>query len=321
MPKRDRKQALLLVNMGGPAVESDIKPYLQQIFQDRAILPVPRCLRSLLSRLIIHRRLPLVKERYRMLGGGSPLLQLTGEQAQQIEQQLGREDSTFQHVTYAFRYTAPTLEEALTGLTDAGFNRVLLLPLFPHYTSAMSGSIEVEPARVAAELNLELILLPPWGADPRILELQESYLQAALTATGNSARVLFVAHGIPMRNLRQGDPYVRQVSATAHALGSRLPEGVDWSLAYQSRLGPIKWTGPYLQAEIERLAVTAQPLIIMPLSFVADCLETLYDLDMIAASQGLQAGISQVLRVPVFNSDPAFCRLLLQIASEVEHVQ
>lgn len=320
MLKRNGKKALLLVNMGGPSAESEIKPYLQRIFHDPAILPLPGILRQLLGGLIIRRRLPAVTERYRLLGGSSPLPQLTAAQARVMEQQSGAVETSFEKISFAFRYSEPSIEKAMTSLAEAGIKEVVLLPLFPHYTAAMSGSIELEAKRVATDLKLQLITMSPWGDDSHLLDLQEAYLQATLATSETPVRVLFVAHGVPVRNLRDGDPYVRQVTATARALGERLPEDMPWSLAYQSRLGPVKWTGPQLEEEIKRVAQPDLSLVIMPISFVADCLETVYDLDMIAVSQGEQAGFKKVLRVPVFNADPDFCRLLLQIATEVEHV-
>ena len=137
-----------------------------------------------------------------------------------------------------------------------------------------------------------------------------------MTGAGDGARVLFVAHGIPLRNVQRGEDYPDQVARSAAEIAACLPDRTEWSLAYQSRVGPVNWTGPDLGDEIDRLTGSPAPLVLMPLSFVADCLETLYDLDIVAAQRARRAGISNVIRVPVFNDDPRFARALLAIADD-----
>jgi ferrochelatase len=128
--------------------------------------------------------------------------------------------------------------------------------------------------------------------------------------------VLFVAHGIPARNVRRGERYPERVADTARALGQELGATHPWSLAFQSRVGPVRWTGPYLEQEVERLARSPEPLVLAPLSFVADCLETSYDLDRVATEQARAAGIERVVRMAAFNDDPDFGRALARLASE-----
>ncbi|HEX04662.1 MAG TPA: hypothetical protein ENH10_05820 [Bacteroidetes bacterium] len=149
------------------------------------------------------------------------------------------------------------------------------------------------------------------------MALQSEYLKSAMDEAGTGARVLFVAHGIPMREVKRGDNYPDKVSENAAMLAETLPAGTDWGLAYQSRVGPIEWTQPYLEDELERLAKSSDPVVIMPLSFVADCLETLYDLDRIAAPELLNRGVSKVVRVPVYNDDPRFIERMAQLVNEV----
>jgi len=308
------ERALLVVNMGGPERAADIEPFLLAIFRDPAILPVPRLLRPLLARLIARRRAPKVAQRYDQIGGASPLPDLTRRLVARVTEALEAPASMV--VSHAFRYTSPTLEQALVDLHHDGVRRVRLLPLFPHYTDAMAGSVEREARRVAEPLGLTLECLGPFGQRPDVLALWQAGIRQALATVGQGPRVLFVAHGIPMRNVRRGDPYPERVAATARALGAELPAGVTWSLAYQSRVGPVAWTRPYLEDELERLTASAAPLVLVPLSFVADCLETLYDLDLVAAAEARAAGVSEVVRVPAFNDDPAFGQVIARLATE-----
>jgi ferrochelatase len=309
------KEALLIVNMGGPINVQQVRGYLREIFHDPAILPLPAALRFPLAALISSRRESAVAHRYQQIGGGSPLLLWTQCLRNGLVAALYAEGESLP-VAFAFRYSSPTLAESLRELHEDGINSIRLLPLFPHYTKAMTGSIVAEATRVAALLGIQISSVIEWGRCEVVLRLWSDYLLSALQEAGTGARVLFVAHGIPLRNVRRGEDYPVQVMDTARTLASNLPASTEWSLAYQSKVGPVKWTGPYLEAEIERLAKSSKPLVIMPLSFVADCLETLYDLDLIATVQAQAGGIKKVVRAPAFNDDPRFAQALAAIVME-----
>ncbi len=312
-------EALLLVNMGGPRSLGEVGGYLRAIFNDPAILPLPSLLRSPLAKLISSRRTEKVTERYRLLGGRSPLYHWTAALRNNMGSAL-REQGRNLPVSFAFRYSSPTIEEELTALHSKDVSAVRLLPLFPHYTPAMSGSVIAEAERVTRQWHMELTTVQDFGMDKRVLDLWSSYLRDALDEAGPGARVLFVAHGIPLRNVQKGDDYPVRVRATAEALSARLPHDVQASLAFQSRVGPVKWTGPYLENELLRLCKSSAPLALMSLSFVADCLETIYDLDFVATKTVHEAGVKKVVRVRAFNDDPKFAQILAQLAMEENHV-
>jgi ferrochelatase len=311
-------QAILLVNMGGPRNLDEVGDYLREIFNDRAILPLPRMLRSPLAGLIANRRTEKVTDRYRLLGGRSPLHHWTQVLRNNMERELFEQEIELP-VAYAFRYGSPSIEEELTALHQSDIEQIMLLPLFPHYTHTMTGSVLKEAKRVARQWHMEILSVPDWGNDKRILDVWSAYLIDALNQAGAGARVLFVAHGIPQRNFQQGDDYPRRVMATAAALGARLPQDVHASLAFQSRVGPVKWVGPYLEDELNRLCKSSAPLVLMPLSFVADCLETIYDLDLVATEFAHDAGVKKVVRVRAFNDDLEVARILTQLVLEQDH--
>jgi len=312
------ERALLVVNMGGPERAADIEPFLLAIFRDPAILPVPRLLRPLLARLIARRRAPKVAQRYDQIGGASPLPDLTRRLVARVTEALEAPASMV--VSHAFRYTSPTLEQALVDLHHDGVRRVRLLPLFPHYTDAMAGSVEREARRVAEPLGLTLECLGPFGQRPDVLALWQAGIRQALATVGQGPRVLFVAHGIPMRNVRRGDPYPERVAATARALGAELPAGVTWSLAYQSRMGKAEWTRPYLVDEITRLGREGvNSLTLVPLSFASENLETRYELDIEVAGLAKKSGISSFKRVPAPGCHPDFIgELARQVDDQVQ---
>jgi ferrochelatase len=312
-------EALLLANMGGPTAPDEVRNYLRAIFRDPAILPVPNALRYLLASLISARRAEKVRARYGLIGGASPLPGWTMAQRDAVESAL-RADGSEMLVEYAFRYTSPTLAEALAELARQGVAQVTLLPLFPHYTHAMTGSIVKEALKAAAPLAIRLRAINAWGSRAEVLDLWREYLSAALTEAGAGARVLFVAHGIPERNVKRGEDYPCRVMDTALKLAASLPADTAWSVAFQSKVGPVAWTQPYLENELTRFCRTREPLVIMPLSFVADCLETLYDLDIVAAAAAKKAGVRRVVRVGAFNNDPRFARVLARMVHEGSYV-
>jgi ferrochelatase len=307
-------KSIFLVNMGGPTHTGEIRGYLKSIFADPAILPLPGLLRNRLAGFISGRRAPKVAERYNLIGGGSPLPKWTAKLRDLIDAEIGNSDN---QVLHAFRYSPPTIENAVNGLNNGKIDEIILLPLFPHRTEAMIGSIEKETARVCENRDVKIKSIPAWGNREEVLSIWSDYIDDEIKKIPANIFVLFVAHGIPLRNVNRGDDYPHQVRKTAENLGNRLPDKIGWSLAFQSRVGPVKWTGPYLEDEIIRASKTAKNLLLVPLSFVADCLETLYDLDIVAPRLAKDAGFANVKRVRVFNDDPRFAKALASFVSEV----
>ena len=305
-------KALLLVNMGGPSHLDELEGYLEAIFLDPAILPVPNLIRPWVARLISRRRAPKVAERYELIGGASPLPEWTRKQTAAVREQLD-DDWLVEH---AFRYSAPTIERALGELAERGVRRARILPLFPHTTDAMTGSVVREARRAAAPLGIAIEAVGPWWSRTDLTALWQRMLLAAVAEAGDEARVLFVAHGIPMRNVRRGEDYPVQVARSAAAVAEALPRSIAWSHAFQSRVGPVAWTQPYLEDEAKRLVESSKPLVVMPLSFVADCLETLFDLDIELEAQLRAAGIERFVRVPAPNDDPELGAILARLAVE-----
>lgn len=310
---------ILLVNMGGPETLADIKPYLRAIFSDPRILPMPAPIRSLVRELIAWRRTPKVRKRYEALGGGSPLPEWTRKQVDVLRGSLNGHGEGIR-ITHAFRYTSPTIQEALFKLRRDGRKRVLLVPMFPHSTKAMTGSVVAEAVRQASRLGIDLAHLPAWGLHPEVIELQRAMVSDALEQAGPMARILFVAHGIPQRNVDAGEDYPDQVRENAKRIMQGLPEEIDWTVSFQSRLGPVEWTRPYIEDELRRLCVSPEPLVIVPLSFVADCLETIHDLDTEASAYAHSHGVQTIVRVPAYNDDPRFGHVLADILQEMDHV-
>jgi ferrochelatase len=298
--------------MGGPRSPAEVRPFLEAIFRDPAILPLG-WLRGAAARLIAWLRAPRVRARYRRIGGGSPLPSVTALQASAVAEEL-RARGSRAAVGWGLRYGEPSLAHALDDLRGRGATEVAFVPLYPHASDAVTGSAVREIERAAARIGAHVRVVDAWADRDDLMALWRGRVADAFRRLGPGARVLFVAHGIPMRSVRRGEDYPARVARTAAELAVALPAGTAWSVAYQSRVGPVRWTGPYLEDELERLAASPAPLLLVPLSFVSDCLETLWDLDVVAIERARALGITEVVRMPVFNDDPAFAAVLARAA-------
>jgi len=265
--------------------------------------------------MIASRRAPKVRARYQLLGGGSPLEGWTVKQANLLRDAV-QSIPPNAIVDYAMRYTSPLIGEKFAELKRKGVNSILILPMFPHYTEAMNGSIISEAEIHARRLDLNVRTIPAWGDHPAIIQLQKSYLAKVLAEVDRPARVLFVAHGIPQRSVRIGENYPDRVRLNAGKIMNGLSGFEEWVVSFQSRLGPVAWVRPYLEDEITRLCKLDKPLVLMPLSFVADCLETIYDLDIVTAETVAKAKVQCFKRVPAFNDDPALAKALAQVVKD-----
>lgn len=311
-------EAILLVNMGGPARRIDVEPYLREIFSDPAIIDLPAILRKPLASLIARRRASEVAERYEGIGGYSPLFDWTEALRQNILHELSlRGEQT--EVMWAFRYISPTIPEAIAALAGKGVRHLNVIPLFPHYTHTMTGSVMKEVRRAAKSCHLTFDYIEDWGQEESMLAIWWDYLRDALSEAGPRARVMFVAHGIPKIYVNRGDDYPDRVCATAEKLARNLPHGTRWIVAYQSKVGPVEWTKPYMEDVLSEWTQCDDPIVMMPLSFVSDCLETLYDLDSVAKEIVERKGVKKYVRVRVFNDDTRFSAALLNLLRESCH--
>ena len=208
----------------------------------------------------------------------------------------------------------------MEALANKGIERVNVLPLFPHYTHTMTGSVMTVVERSARELGLHFEYVEDWGQEEAVLSVWKEYLRSAVIEAGAGARVMFVAHGIPKIYVNRGDDYPNRVRATADKLAAFLPEGTQWTVAFQSKVGPVEWTKPYMEEVLHEWSNSDAPIVMMPISFVADCLETIYDLDSVAKEMVDARGVRKYVRARVFNDDPRFAIALLNVWQERSNV-
>lgn len=322
--------AVILFNLGGPDDLASVEPFLVNLFRDREIIQLPggAGLQPWMARLIAKVRGPSVRDNYRRIGGGSPQLRITREQATALEDRLnfGRDyDSSFR-VFIAMRYSRPSADEALEAIVAAGIRRIVTLTLFPHWSKATTGSSRNEFERVLSgprwkDSSFEITHIEQYADNPLYLDAVAATVRDAWDGVPESRRartvLLFSAHGLPQRFIDQGDPYVAQIDTTRFGVLERLELPNRQLLAFQSRTGPVKWIGPGTEevlAELGEEGVT--DVLVIPLSFVSDHIETLYEVDMLFADAARAAGITGYYRPPALNCHPLFIEALADLVIE-----
>jgi ferrochelatase len=318
--------AIVLFNLGGPGDLAAVEPFLVNLFQDREIIQLPggAALQPLMARLIAKMRGASVRRNYRRIGGGSPQLRITREQAQALETRLNGtfEDDPFR-VFIAMRYTEPTACDALAEIAAAGITRIVTLTLFPHWSKATTGSSRHEFDRALRspawrDAGFEVSHIEHYPDDPLYVDALTATVRDAWNEIPEERRaravLLFSAHGLPQRFIDEGDPYVAHIDATRFGVLERLKLPNRQLLAFQSRTGPVKWIGPGTEevlAELGDEGVT--DVLVVPLSFVSDHIETLYEVDMLFADAARAAGITGYYRPAALNTHPLFIEALAHL--------
>ena len=314
-----QRLAIVLFNLGGPDKPESIRPFLLNLFRDPAILRVPFFVRPLLARIIAQARVKPATENYAFIGGKSPLLELTLRQARALEQELPEFDGK---CFVAMRYWHPFSEEVARQVCDWQPDRILLLPLYPHYSTTTAGSSISAWREAAAKVGLvaPVTTLCCWFDDPGYTAaiaaiVAKSYTQArADLDPAIPLRVLFSAHGLPEIIIKSGDPYQFQIEGTVRAVLSAWGRTeTDWSICYQSRATPQKWIGPSTEDEIARAALDKVAVLVVPIAFVSDHTETLVELDIEYREVAEKSGVPGYYRAPVPNSDPRFIAALADL--------
>jgi protoporphyrin/coproporphyrin ferrochelatase len=310
-----------LLNLGGPWSLDGIRPFLMELFADREIIrlsPFP-FLQPLVARMIVRSRIREVIENYRLIGGRSPLLRTTVAQGAALEAELARR-GVRARVLPAMRYANPRAGDAVASFRRAGCTRGVALTLYPHYSMATTGSSLNDLARNGDGLPW----LPPvreYPDHPKYVEALANTVRQSLRKVSASRRdgatILFSAHGLPRHFIDDGDPYVDHIERTKSAVMARLNVPNPVRLSFQSRAGPVKWlepdTGPVLE---EMGAAGVKAVVVVPISFVSDHIETLFEIEMLYGSMAKAAGIEEFVRVPALNADPVFIGALADMVEE-----
>lgn len=306
------KLAVVLFNLGGPDSPEAVRPFLLNLFRDPAILRVPFFIRPILARIIARARVKPASENYAILGGKSPLLELTEEQGRALETALasrGIDAKCF----IAMRYWHPFALEAARAVRAWNPDEIFLLPLYPQFSTTTTGSslTDWRRASVRAGLAKTVTTLCCWFADEGYVRataaIVKRELKQARAATNAPIRVLFSAHGLPEVIVERGDPYQMQVEETTRRVVEAIGEpGLDHVVCYQSRATPQKWLDPSTEEVIEQAAKDGVAPLVVPIAFVSEHSETLVELDVEYREMAEKLGVPAYFRAPAQNSDPAF---------------
>ena len=307
-----RRIAVVLFNLGGPDDAASVKPFLFNLFSDPAIIGLPGLLRTAVAKLISSRREKPAQANYAMMdaGGGSPLLPETRKQAAALEARLaqtlpGDEVRTF----ICMRYWNPMTEEVAADVAVWGPDEVVLLPLYPQFsTTTTQSSLKAWNATYAGSGRSRTVCCYPQAPgwiDAQADLIREKLAEAERDPPGRPVRVLFSAHGIPEKLVVQGDPYQEQVESTVAAIVAGLGL-VDHQICYQSRVGPMKWLGPATPEAIAQAGRDGVGAVVVPVAFVSEHIETLVELDIEYGELAHTLGVAPYIRTPTVSLSAPF---------------
>ncbi len=311
------KTAIVLFNLGGPDTPAAVKPFLINLFRDKRIIGIPNPFRWALAHVIGSRRSKTAQEIYGFLGGGSPLLANTRAQAEALEASLDGDTKVF----IAMRYWHPMTRETAKAVADYAPDRIVLLPLYPQYsTTTTASSAELwlkEIARTGCTASTTTLCCYP--TEPGFVATVGRLTAAAIdeAAKIGTPRVLFSAHGLPEKIIAKGDPYQWQCEETAKAIAAAMDRpGTEWLNTYQSRVGPLKWITPATDDEIRRAGADKRPLVVVPIAFVSEHSETLVELDIEYKHVADEAGVPAYIRVATAGVEAEFIAGLARLVGQ-----
>ncbi|KAF5321230.1 hypothetical protein D9619_001789 [Psilocybe cf. subviscida] len=315
--------AVVMLNMGGPSTVEETHDFLKNLFMDGDLIPLP--FQRFMAPVIARRRTPKIEEQYAAIGGGSPILHYTKLQGDGMAKLLDElHPETAPHKAYvAFRYARPLTEVTARQMKEDGVKRAIAFTQYPQYSCSTTGSSlnELYRKRKTSELdNIEWSVIDRWGTHPGFIEAVAQNIEAALAKFPADKRsetvLLFSAHSLPMSVVNRGDPYILEVSATVNAVMDRLGHSNPYRLVWQSQVGPSAWMGMQTGDALKGLARLGQKqVVLVPIAFTSDHIETLYELDLEYAKEAKEHGI-EVYRAASLNESPVFIRALADIAAQ-----
>ena len=307
------KKAVILFNLGGPDKLDNVEPFLFNLFNDPAILNLPSLLRYPLAKIIANRRAPTAKKIYQELGGSSPILKLTQEQSSALEIKLNKDDSISKYKCFiVMRCWHPRAENVLKEVINYGPDEVILMPLYPQYSAATSGSSINEWKDICKKNNFKVktSTVCCYPTDNNFVEAHKNEITKKIKNLDNF-KLIFSAHGLPEKNIKKGDPYQWQVEQSVNKIVKTLDiQNLDWILSYQSRVGPLKWIGPSTEDIIVENSKLGKKIVLVPIAFVSEHSETLVELDIEYKELADKNGCKDYLRVPALGTNKNYIKAM-----------
>jgi len=319
------KTGIVMLNLGGPANLDEVEPFLLELFADREIIQLP--FQHWLGPFIARRRAPKVRGLYDKIGGGSPILRYTRAQGQGMVERLDRlSPDTAPHGFYvAFRYIQPKSEDALRAMAADGVERAVAFTQYPQFSCSTTGSSLNELWRAAERTGLrdafEWSIIDRWPVHAGFIGAMTDTVREGLAqfdpAVRDQVLLLFSAHSLPLDVIDRGDAYPQEIGASVQAVVERLGRPNPYLLAFQSEVGPVRWLGPSTERVIKRLGARGQQhLLVVPIAFTSDHIETLSELDREYGEVAHRVGISHYKRTPALNDRPGFMDALADIVRD-----
>ena len=320
------KNGVMLLNLGGPETLADVRPFLYRLFSDPEIIRIKNpVFRRLLAWVISRIREKKSQDLYRQIGGGSPLRKITESQAAALETALAAEGIPAR-VYVGMLCGKPSIDEAFDSITADGIRRLTLLPLFPQYSRTTTGAcfrrVGAIVGRRKLSEKLEISYIKNWYKNPLSVDVMTDMIAAGLECFPEKERpdvhIFYSAHSLPERYIKEGDPYLDQtrecVSLINDRLNKRFSYGAEYSLAFQSKVGPVKWLEPSVEIALGILARRGiSKILVVPVSFVSDHIETLYELDIAYRNLAAELNFTEFRRAESLNAHPKFIATLMDI--------
>ncbi|MDC6479601.1 ferrochelatase [Candidatus Pelagibacter sp.] len=310
------KKAIILFNLGGPDKLENVEPFLFNLFNDPAILNLPTFLRYPLAKLISNRRAPVAKKIYAELGGSSPILKLTKKQSDALEIKLNQTQEEDEYKCFIImRCWNPRAKDVIKDVQLYGPNEVVLMPLYPQYSAATSGSSIKEWKDVCRKNNyhVKTSTICCYPTDQNFITAHTKEIIKKIKDLKNF-KLIFSAHGLPEKNIKKGDPYQWQVEQSVKKIVENLnDENLDWILSYQSRVGPLKWIGPSTETIIIENSKIGKHIVLVPIAFVSEHSETLVELDIEYKEIADANGCKNYTRVPALGINEDFIKAMSEL--------
>ena len=311
------RTAVVIYNLGGPDSLEAVQPFLFNLFNDPLILRQPSPISWILAKIISSRRAPIAKEIYGEIGGRSPILEETKQQAEALQKVLGPVDTY--RVFVAMRYWHPYAEECLDEVLEFEPDKIVLLPLYPQFSTTTTESfMRVWKSIIKRrKLDIPTMAICSYPNDKGFIRSISALLRDTINRKDENLgapKILFSAHGIPKKFVEAGDPYQKQIEITVDAILDELSiPDLDYITCYQSRVGPVEWLKPYTDEVIINAAEAARPIIVVPIAFVSEHSETLVELDIEYRDLAIENGAPSYLRVPTVKVQDEFITGLAEL--------
>ena len=315
------KKAIILFNLGGPDKLENVEPFLFNLFNDPAILNLPTILRYPLAKLISNRRAPTAKKIYQELGGSSPILKLTEGQSKALELKLNIDDENSEYKCFVvMRCWSPRASEVIKKVQIYKPDEIVLMPLYPQYSAATTGSSIKEWHDICKknDYKIKTSTICCYPTDKNFINAHTNEILKKIKDIKNF-KLIFSAHGLPEKNIKNGDPYQWQVDQSVSKIVENLNlKNLDWILSYQSRVGPLKWIGPSTDDVIIENSKIGKHIVLVPIAFVSEHSETLVELDIEYKKLATDNGCNQYTRVPALGINNEFITAMSELIFKKE---